>query len=556
MRAPPAKKTVQADWVRVGRNASCEIHLPDARVPLEQGMLVLREGLVYLEGEAGSQDITRKSVRSVRLAPGTTIDVGPYRLACLAPPEGYDGAVAVELVRPAESAADLRTRAARVSLAAVGLSRRGVAWALAIGVLLVGLVLPAGRVLHLPWQDASAHPVLGDRLWDAGPLLLAHQPIATQCSRCHERAFVAVRDAACAACHAGAGPHVGPALLRTGLFAGTRCTDCHAEHKGTRAVYRDDDRACVACHSRIRSLAPGTEARDASDFAGAHPAFRLLVPGAAGLRRVRQGAGPIVQETHLAFSHAKHLDPKGVRSPDRGRVALDCAACHVPDRSGRGFEPITMARDCQSCHRLRFEPAVTAREVPHGKVQDAVTTIREFYASLALEGTPDSFQKAFGVPGEGLLRRAGTPRPAGREAALAMARRKADAVARDLVEKRVCKTCHALAREAGAGDTRWKVAPVRIANHWMPDAAFDHRAHAAQRCASCHDVAKSKASSDVAMPTIVTCRRCHSGARPVAGKVPSNCLLCHGFHRASHPWDPGYQPPAGVRRMRTAADAR
>ena len=31
--------------------------------------------------------------------------------------------------------------------------------------------------------------------------------------------------------------------------------------------------------------------------------------------------------------------------------------------------------------------------------------IDEFYSNLALKGVRDSFQKAFGVPGEGLLRR-------------------------------------------------------------------------------------------------------------------------------------------------------
>src|ERR1700733_13193198 len=101
---PPAltRRTVSADWIRVGRNASCELHLPDPRIALEQGMIVDRNGLVYIEGEAGSQDITRKSVRSVRLKPGEPIDIGPYRLEGLAAPEGFDGAVAVELARPVE----------------------------------------------------------------------------------------------------------------------------------------------------------------------------------------------------------------------------------------------------------------------------------------------------------------------------------------------------------------------------------------------------------------------------------------------------------------------
>src|SRR4029079_4286869 len=65
-----SRKTVNSEWRRVGRNTSCEIHLPDPRVPLEQGMIVYRDGLVYMEGEAGSQVITRRSVRSERMHDG------------------------------------------------------------------------------------------------------------------------------------------------------------------------------------------------------------------------------------------------------------------------------------------------------------------------------------------------------------------------------------------------------------------------------------------------------------------------------------------------------
>src|SRR3982750_2657887 len=86
----PTKKTIVADWLRIGRNASCEIHLADPRVPLEQGMIVSRDGLVYLEGEAGSQDITRKSVRAGRLKMGEPLDVGPYQLVLQPPPQGFD----------------------------------------------------------------------------------------------------------------------------------------------------------------------------------------------------------------------------------------------------------------------------------------------------------------------------------------------------------------------------------------------------------------------------------------------------------------------------------
>src|SRR3954464_2606788 len=92
----PVKKTMVADWLRVGRNASCEIHLADPRVPLEHGMIVNRDGLVYLEGEAGSQNIPRRGVRSAPLRIGEPFDVGPYRLTPQSPPQGFDAAISVE----------------------------------------------------------------------------------------------------------------------------------------------------------------------------------------------------------------------------------------------------------------------------------------------------------------------------------------------------------------------------------------------------------------------------------------------------------------------------
>jgi hypothetical protein len=537
-RPAASRRTVTADWIRVGRNASCELHLPDPRVPLAQGMIVQRGGLVYLEGEGGSQDITRKSVRSVRLKVGEPIEIGPYRVQAQAAPEGFDGAILVELVRPLEIAPELASRTSRLTLASLGLSKRGVAWALALAVLVLAFVLPAGRVLHLPWSQVAANSAMGDRTWNPGPLLLAHQPIEQKCAACHEVAFQHVKDRACLECHRTIGQHVAASLQPAALFGGARCASCHRDHKGVKAVFRDDDRFCVLCHRDLHAKVRDTTVEDASDFGSAHPAFRISIPDGAGTKRVRQERSQMLRKASLVFAHKPHLDPKGVRSPGKGRVMLDCASCHKPDASGRGFEPISMKRDCQECHRLQFEPAVTEREVPHGKAADAVTVIEEFYANLALKGTRDSFQKAFGVPGEGLLRRVGDPGDAQRQDALRMAGNKARQVARDLFEVRVCKTCHAVTRTA-ADAPSWTIAPVRTGHRWMPKASFDHRAHASTKCADCHDVAFSKTIDEVAMPTIDNCRQCHGGSQPQLRKVTSNCMLCHAFHDATHPWDAG-----------------
>lgn len=544
-----SRKVVEGEWLRVGRNASCEIHLPDPRIALERGLIVNRDGLVFLEGEAGSQDITRSTVQSTRLSPGTALDLGPYRLESMDPPEGFDGAITIDAARPLKVPDDLADRMSRRTLESVGFSKRGVAWGFLALVAIVFLAFPAGRVLDLPWRDASATMAIGDRFWNPGPVMLAHQPIEQRCDACHQVAFQHVPAGACLECHSGIGRHGAPDLAPAALFQDTRCTSCHREHKGAKTTHRDDDRFCVDCHRDIKPLSAEAASMNVADFARDHPAFRLTV----GDRRERQGGAPIREQAGLAFDHAKHLDPAGVKSPEKGRVRLECGACHRPDASRRSFVPIVMERDCRDCHRLQFEPAVTTREVPHGNAAEAATVIEEFYANLALKGVRDSFHKAFGIEGEGLLRRVGEPSAAERQNALALAGRKAKLVAHDLFEVRVCKTCHEVANDGKA----WSVKEVKASHGWMPQARFDHKSHAQTPCLECHDVRRSKKSSDVAMPTIQTCRRCHGGSRPASGKVTSNCLLCHGFHDAKHNWDPQFKPrkpPARV--AQGTSDAR
>jgi hypothetical protein len=69
-------------------------------------------------------------------------------------------------------------------------------------------------------------------------------------------------------------------------------------------------------------------------------------------------------------------------------------------------------------------------------------------------------------------------------------------------------------------------------------------------------MATSKRASDVAMPAIARCRECHGGSLPVEGKLTSNCLLCHDFHDARHPWDPSFRPRNPARVAQENAGAR
>src|SRR5688572_23509403 len=151
-----------------------------------------------------------------------------------------------------------------------------------------------------------------------------------------------------------------------------------------------------------------------------------------------------------------------------------------------------MERHCQRCHSLAFEPKVTSRQVPHGSEAEVVTVLREFYARLVLGDVPP------GVTPPPDLQRMRPGAEIGyqeRQQALRIADERAQRVLRELYETRdVCSTCHYIKREPAGS---YRVAPVRMARVWMPQALFSHAKHATERCSTCHDAARSKEASDI-----------------------------------------------------------
>ncbi|MBM3573911.1 MAG: cytochrome c3 family protein, partial [Alphaproteobacteria bacterium] len=82
----------------------------------------------------------------------------------------------------------------------------------------------------------------------------------------------------------------------------------------------------------------------------------------------------------------------------------------------------------------------------------------------------------------------------------------------------------------------------QIAERWLPKGGFRHDRHMLMACGDCHQAAKSNASEDVLLPSIETCRNCHTGSAPVMNKVSSTCVNCHGFHR--HDFAPMHETQA------------
>lgn len=533
------EREIAGDNLRIGRGANCIVHLPDPRINLHHATIQYADdGRLYLESTSELLNFNGELRKREALRAGSSILIGPYQLTVEQKDNDHDLIVSYELIQPlSDDGAELRKRS-RISLGQTGLSKRSIALGLALLITLAFLILPVLNATKPELVSASdSLPITLDESWNPGPVSASHQAFAKDCKQCHTKPFVQVEDQACTSCHQDIGNHVADKTLQSNLFGETRCASCHLEHKENHAIAQRNPALCVDCHGDLQTRKashPGMALNDIHDFSTDHPGFKLSIKtgvAVTDVQRIEQSnkAG-LIENSGLIFPHDVHLSGKGVNSPD-GRTTLQCSNCHVPDEAGVRFREISMESHCSSCHRLEFEPAVTTRQVPHGKVADVMTTLREFYGSQSIGETPIDVATV-----DGLLRRPEKGQAKVEQTrADAWARQKADAIATDLFEVRVCKTCHAVTRTENDLSAPWQIAPVNITAHWLPKNTFAHNQHSNSECSTCHNTANSKNSKDISIPDITTCRTCHGGATPVRNKVTSTCESCHGFHLPGHP---------------------
>jgi predicted CXXCH cytochrome family protein len=482
-----------------------------------------------------------------RLKPGDVLQIGAAKLTIR--PSRSRRAVILEVYEPVSE--DSEPDYGHTEQPAPGPRMSPWSWALSLGFAALFLLLPLSGLVMPGIQDPLREtPLLpSDALWSPGPLHTAHQSIGNRCDACHLKAFEPVRDKECFACHASVQHHVNIKTADVSLFQDTQCTACHMEHKQPAALVQRDPRVCTDCHADLGRMKSGTTVRNATDFGTAHPEFRLTVlastnvyqtspgnvdasettPSWQAVRLDRDDPANFVEHSHLRFSHAQHLDPKGVKSPTGERI-LGCQDCHRPNSSGRDMLPIRMETNCSGCHSLLFDEHDPTSGVPHGKLEAVYKTLREHFSHEYLE------QSGSMSPGVGRqARRPGNEQRAMSEAEQRRARDWVDTqslkIARELLEKRVCANCHEVTRvPGGIGLEQWRVEPVQLTANWMPRARFDHAAHISETCVSCHARApESKHATDILIPGIARCRECHGGSESPA-KVASDCLMCHPFH--------------------------
>lgn len=526
------------DVLTIGRAADQAIFLPDLRAALNHARITLLASGQYkiesliLAGIRVDGQITYVTTA----AAGALVEIGNTRLTLLAPTQDFDGGVEVSTLDKSEQEAEKEKSAKPTRLADTGLSKRKPSWILFLLILVFGLIVPmighyvpgfGEMIKHIPLVPTT-------QAWNPGTIDAAHHFFAADCTRCHQHAWLTVRDDACLTCHKNTAAHADPAKFNLPQLGNAECRSCHQDHQGLRGLIRRDQRLCADCHADLKARTKNASAfADVRDFGTAHPEFRINLPawddaGNFTPQRVTLAAD-LKENSGLKFNHLKHLKAEGLNAP-KGHRVLDCVNCHVPDAGGAKMKPVNFEAMCHDCHTLGFDPLAPDREVPHGKVNQVIYTLNEYYARIALEGgyldakSPAIVQER---------RRPGSPplSQQQQQEALAWAREQSRNITDSLFTGRACTTCHKVTAPRDANDT-WHVAPVRVSGVWFADAKFTHAKHTTVKCEDCHEARKSERASDLLIPDIKNCRACHGGAY-AKDKVGTTCIACHDYHQSA-----------------------
>lgn len=416
----------------------------------------------------------------------------------------------------------------------------------------LSVAVPLLAVAWIAWHGLRGN----QRVYNAGQMSAAHAVLAAKCDACHfEMAGFfnkKTNDRACLACHDG------PIHHDDQVFT-PKCSSCHEEHRGQMRLAATSDAACTQCHADLRSTAGTVKfVRDIEKFGSGHPEFAALRPGS-------------VDPGTIKLNHAVHMK-KNLKGPNGLPVQLDCDDCHRPATStdawrfgspappvamgssgGPGLNPAanastssgalasevmarksdlpsmilaraymappTYAKTCAACHGLQFDKRFT-EGVPHDTPEVVhAYLLQKFQQYIAAH--PAEVRVTVPVPGlpqkpQPVAVRVLTPQQWVTERVAESER---------LLYGKTCKQCHALSFASGA--VLPVVAKSNITPRWMPHANFNHVRHQMVQCSECHAALTSRETSDVLMPGIATCVKCHHSG---ADAAESRCFECHTYH--------------------------
>jgi hypothetical protein len=612
--------------LQIGRDTTCDVHLPDLRIGLKHARLTIADGSFLIESEGDNEfRVNGRLMRKfeARLGAPVVAQFGPYALKF----SGEAGHLIIDVERVQQATPATHGDPEKVfSLKRTWLSKRTPSWIFVLLITAVFLAFPIAAYTLKKDAVPLATRTEAGQLWLSGDLSGPHKMLAKDCAACHEAAFVSVRDETCLSCHEDVNNHAdharmlrargAPTQAQKGLRAvadtfnrpAGRCAECHMEHNGADGVAPASEASCTGCHAGMRTRLLDAAVDDASDFGRDHPEFhptlvamadarsptltrQWTIPELARARKQRDSliAAPAAtacdgfaigqpnfrglphaggaqglpasamagDNSGLVFPHDVHLATKGCVASIAQRLGpaggygdhLVCKDCHKPDETGVGFEPVKMEENCSACHSLVFDNAGGfERKLRHGRTNDVIASLLDFYQARVVGAALGGGDEDRRRPGAAALRTADFRAQAFSQAGVRAAAR----VRAIFAEGGACYGCHVVTPPATPGGLDFKVAPVTLRANFLPEGAFNHRAHeiANKTCADCHDAQTSRTAADVLLPSIATCQECHGGEHAMA-EVPSSCVMCHGFHST----DPGAKPmhPVGAEKQAVLA---
>ncbi len=556
---------IDDDLLRIGRDPEADIRLTDLAVALQHAVIErISDGQLGVSASAGLKlELNGQSVNFGRidLPAGGDIRIASHLLRVMPTPVGStDIELVLERVTDGEEKEDPAVEE-RFSIASVLPGKRATAWVLSLLVLGLFLAWPIKSFYdqrQAQNEKITATKFHSDESWSSGPLSKAHAFLQGNCTACHQKAFVAVQDQSCKACHTQIHDHADPARMAKaepdrGTFArfqlavkktfnapAGRCVDCHTEHEGPQVAPVVQQRFCSDCHADLDAKLPDSKIPDASDLGTAHPEFKAAV--------ITQwnGPRPVVQRVSLAqkpmdvsnlkFPHDMHLSKtNGVAQMARrlgGQYgfadALQCKDCHDPSTDGVRFQPINMEEDCMMCHSLAFDTqGGTVRTLRHGDPKQVIADLRDFYRARVPNPPATLGGMARRQPGDAMAMRNL------RQFQIGSGPGRADRMIRAVFSPGgACYDCHQVVPPA-PGTMYYEIKPVAFPVRYMLHGWFDHRPHEQEKCESCHKAETSTSSTDLLLPDLASCRECHGGEASKSD-VPSSCAMCHDYHM-----DPG-----------------
>jgi len=445
----------------------------------------------------------------------------------------------------------------------------------------LAILAPAIALVWIGWH------VLGrdNRVYSSGRLSEAHAVLEKECAACHVQQLggysASAADSACLECHDGPAHH---ALSSNRTVA---CAECHVEHRGRVNLVATKNQSCTQCHGDLSAANRDSRyAKHIRSFADGHPEFaalRAIAETPAGdsgtiklnhalhMRSIRQGpTGPMVQ------LNCENCHTTGATGPDLTYADARYRAASVVYKEGdvvlqidrdtpKRARPITgrelmappkFANACAACHLLTFDKRFD-RGAPHDKPEVIHAYLVERFSEYIATHGAELYEVQ--DPARNLTGRAN----GSTSRALSPARWVAErvAVSEELLWHKTCSQCHAISdttlqdvkiarwdaahsrmdvtraiSASGEADSRSQrpmstlpnTAPANITLQWLPHSRFDHDAHRGFSCTGCHQNAlMSTETSDILIPGIATCQKCHA---PGPDGAESRCFECHTYH--------------------------